>query len=215
MSDERVERVLADAEKSLVELSSEAATQRDYDRATIILGIAREIGGLAGRVRIGASPAVAGVCAATSDPVVSLTAPVGPGHGCSTAQRSRRGRRAAYPQFFRDGSCLLKIGFSKREGEYHHKAPELVLFTLVEILSKTGARSHRFTMEDVIPQVGAALGNDVPSYQVYLCLSWVKSLGLIEQHGRQGYTAKASSELPQRVRARWEQLPPRATGGAS
>jgi hypothetical protein len=213
MGDDRIAKTLGEAEKSLVELSAEAARSRDYDRAAIIIGLAREIRAMAARLEFSRLPEVS---ASSVKQTGGLREPTEQGKGRrSTSARSRRGRRSAYPQFFRDGESLLKVGFSKRDGEYVHKAPDRVLFALVEVFAKTCGRSRRFTMEEVIPQVGTAIGCDVPSYQSYLCLSWLRSLGLVEQHGRQGYSVKKASELPQQVRARWEQLSPRVADGAT
>ena len=213
MSDDRIAKTLGEAEKSLVELSAEAARNRDYDQAAVILGLAREIRAMAARLEI--SRRVPEVSANSAKQSGGLRQPAEQGKGRRSASAgSRRGRRSAYPQFFRDGESLLKVGFSKRDAEYVHKAPDRVLFALVEVFAKTCGRSRRFTMEEVIPQVAAAAGYDVPSYQSYLCLSWLRSLGLVEQHGRQGYSVKKASELPQQVRARWEQLSPRVTDGA-
>jgi hypothetical protein len=50
---------------------------------------------------------------------------------------------------------------------------------------------------------------ELPSYQAYLCLAWLVVAGVLEKHGRQGYTVNAAGDLDAVVESAWQQLPRR------
>jgi hypothetical protein len=120
---------------------------------------------------------------------------------------SAKKARTVYPQFMRDGDNLIKIGWSKKEkAQYEHKSPKSVLAQLVESLLAAGRDGHRVTMEDVLPLREAGDGTEIPSYQSYLCIAWLRSEELIEQHGRQGYSLPQPEGLAAAVEGSWERL---------
>ena len=97
-------------------------------------------------------------------------------------------RRAGseYPKFLRDGDRLIKLGWSKKDRrEYEHKAPvdvcRAVCFRLAE-----AAEGHVFRMEDFFPITNAD-GQEIPTYQSYLVLAWLRSMSLIERTAKDGY----------------------------
>lgn len=202
MKTDPVTAVLLEAEKSLATIASEVVKAGNYDRATAVLGIASQIAVIARG--FDADPR------ATS--IVSVRPEKSPENLDEVLAQTRKrkiGKRSAYPKFYRDGNALLKVGFSKKSGEYEHKAPSRVLFALAETVARAGAKGGRFTMDEVLPLVSADLGGNVPVYQPYVCLSWLRDLGFVVQHGRQGYSAKLPPQIPSQVREHWEQLPSR------
>ena len=132
-----------------------------------------------------------------------------------TVQRARKSRTASarnsakadgYPLFFRAGGTLVKIGWSKRGGEeYQHKAPYNVLALLMQKLTVVGAGGRLFASEDLLP-VSTEHGVEIPNYQAYLCLAWLRSEGLILPQGRQGYTMKNNENFVSNVESRWRAL---------
>ena len=46
-------------------------------------------------------------------------------------------------------------------------------------------------------------GAELPSYQAYLCLAWLVAAGLLERHGRQGYTIPNAQDLDRDLDAAW------------
>lgn len=197
MNDDSVKNVLADTERTLVELAGQAANAKDYDRATVILGLARELSTLADKWRY--------ATAATQIPSTVENGESANGSQ-ATGRRSRRTKKGSYPKFFRLADSLCKVGFSKSEGEYEHKSPKAILFLLAEAVQRAGHKGAQFTMNDILPLTSAE-GSEVPSYQAYLCLSFLRSAGLIEQHGRQGYSISNSEDFTSSIQARWQQLP--------
>lgn len=127
----------------------------------------------------------------------------------STRQKARRRAAGAgeYPKFFRDREELVKVGWSKRERAiYQHKAPKRVLFLLVEALKRIGQNGDRFSMEQVLPLHDPLNDSDVPSYQAYLSLAWLRVEEIIVQHGRQGYALPKDTDIAAMAEARWRQL---------
>jgi hypothetical protein len=112
-----------------------------------------------------------------------------------------------YPRFLRDGNALVKIGWSKKEKKrYEHKAPKPVLDLLVASLSTAGRDGLRFIFDDLLPLSEPGDGAEVPSYQAYLCLAWLRSEQLVEQHGRQGYSIRRPDQLTASVEEHWGRL---------
>jgi hypothetical protein len=121
-------------------------------------------------------------------------------------QRRSKPAKGGYPQFVRDGEWLVKIGWSKSEGRpYEHKAPHGVLNTLVKTLVSAGADGKRFTVEPLLPLTDAS-GAEIPDYQAYLTLAWLRSIGLVVQHGRQGYSLPNDCDLERQSEQGWTSL---------
>ena len=98
---------------------------------------------------------------------------------------------------------LVKIGWSKREkAEYQHKAPRDVLDAVVKVLRTAGRDADTIAIPEFLPMQGAS-GDELPPYQVYVCLAWLRKLGLIKQHGREGYSIGRPETLPEDVATAW------------
>src|SRR5262245_49611331 len=122
------------AENSLRELVAAAAQSGDYESVAEINDWAREIA----QVPVGRQHKASG----------SSKAPI-PGSAARLQRPTRRRKKrskaspAGYPKFYRHGDELVKIGWSKREGdEYAHKAPRQVLESLVAVVAKIGDRGQ-------------------------------------------------------------------------
>jgi len=86
----------------------------------------------------------------------------------------------------RRGDELVKIGWSKAgRKEYQHRAPHGLLVALQKALLDASSARKLFTMDTLERYLAA---NDVPGYQAYAWLAWLRYAGLVKQHGRQGYT---------------------------
>jgi hypothetical protein len=64
-------------------------------------------------------------------------------------------------------------------------------------------------MEKVLPLKDQVTGSAFPDYQSYVCLAWLKSAGLVIQHGRQGYSLPKGIQLEKSVETLWANLPAR------
>lgn len=115
---------------------------------------------------------------------------------------------SAYPRFSKADDHILKIGWSKRtKKEYQQKAPREVLFDLLERLNRSEATRRPVTTESLFPLVDRE-GGEVPSYQAYLVLRFLRDRGVVVSHGRKGYTIEFGGEAPSELaKSLWAQIP--------
>ena len=113
----------------------------------------------------------------------------------------------SYPQFARDGDRLVKVGWSsKARQEYEHRTHCKVLWAFARVVRDRPEAGDCFTMEDVLPLVYAG-GKEIPSYQAYLALAWLRSVEAIRREGRHGYRPDLFKLSDENVRSLWESLP--------
>lgn len=166
---------LAKCESELRSLLAQAASSGDYDAVIQLTSWARTVGGLMG----GTLPSIA------DEP---------------RAAPKRKSVGSTYPRFERRGDNLVKIGWSKRErAEYEHKAPLGSVALVADKVRKKGADGRIFQISGLLPCESTDGETIVPDYQVYLVVAWWRELGLLEQHGRQGYSLPKPSEFAKSV----------------
>ena len=196
--------VLRRSEADLREMLSKAASAGDYEIVLRLTSLAKAIAEL-----IVIAKAPSGV---TKKAHSAVTRSLRKG----TRSKSRRRITAppGYPRFLRRGDDLVKIGWSKRaKKEYQHKVPRRVLTLVVVAISKMGSNRQLFTTDDFMPVADPDESTQVPGYQTYLCLAWLRHEGLVEQHGRQGYSLPNVADLDHAVEAAWNRLPECCLGG--
>lgn len=114
-----------------------------------------------------------------------------------------------YPRFERDGDKLVKVGWSKKNEEaYEHRAPKDAIMRFGEHLAEKFDAGAMFTMEELLP-VPSANGGEVPSYQAYLALAWLRDRGAIRRKGRDGYTYSERAIDETGLEELWATLPDR------
>ncbi|MFN9371247.1 MAG: hypothetical protein ACK6D3_05110 [Planctomycetaceae bacterium] len=181
---------LEECEERLRVLLAEAAASGQYDALETITEWARTLG----RLREGGEKEPV---SSARDDAELLVAPRVVG--------KRLKARQAYPRFTRSRNELVKIGWSKKDKkEYVHRAPWGVVELLCQRLNDWD--SKEFTSDDILPLV-AVDGVEVPSYQVYLCLAWLRELGLITKEGRQGYFVPRGVDVTVECAKVWKILP--------
>jgi hypothetical protein len=108
----------------------------------------------------------------------------------------------------RQGDYLVRISWSKREKkEYRHKAPFSILKALATAMTDKGGEGRVFSTDEFLPIHEVSDGGQVPNYQAYVGISLLKKTGLIDQHGRQGYSIPRITEFKSAVEAIWETIP--------
>lgn len=186
--------VLRGAERDLRRLMSDAAAAGDYENVVRIAALARAVHGVAS-----GSDDVKTRAKNYSDRPAETRPPA--------AGTGRPKTSPEYPQFFRDHDRVLRVAWSKeKKKEYEHRAPHSMLHVLAAAIEEKGADGRVFSSDEILPLVGAG-GAEIPSYQAYLGLSLLKKVGLLDQHGRQGYSIPEPSKLQQAVEAVWRHLP--------
>lgn len=171
-------QALAACESTLKGLMAQAAQAGDYPTVVTLTSWAQTVSGL--------------------DKPNNAAAPKPP----ATSSPKRTKTTEAYPRFRKRGDELVKFGWSKTgRREYQHRADRTVLSSLVSRLTELGSAKR------VKPATAfGPAGTDQPlDYQHYVVLGWLKGLGLIQQHGRQGYTVPDPKGLNAAVNAAWDQ----------
>ena len=182
---------------------SEAAAIGDYAAVVKIASWARTLSELALRDEGSASGSVAASAAARKRRTPRATAATSTG-----ARIGRRAVRSDYPRFLRQHDQLVRIAYSKREKkEYRHKAPYSVLQALISAMSSVGTDGKIFSTDVFLPLRDPSDNSDVPNYQAYVGIALMKQTGLIDQHGRQGYSIPRFDEFQNAVKAVWQSLP--------
>jgi hypothetical protein len=69
-----------------------------------------------------------------------------------------------------------------------------------------GSDGRVFATDQFLPIRDTELG-EIPNYQAYLGISFFKHCGLIDQHGRQGYSIPRLAEFKDAIEAVWKKLP--------
>ena len=126
----------------------------------------------------------------------------------SLSSKKTRAKSAskAYPLFVRDGNRLVKIGWSKKNRrEYEHRVPDLAVHVFLNYLAHSIKESEVFDIDSLFPVVDET-GNEVPGYQVYVIIAWLRDIGIIEKIGRDGYVVRDKSKISGEVDNLWNSL---------
>ena len=193
---DRGSNLLQETEAKLRVLVSEAAASGDYASVVQIASWARAISELLNRKSI---EKVSSVVAARGSTQNGAKNP-------KQASLAKRGQRS-YPLFFRQSDQVIRIAWSKSEKkEYRHKAAYAILKALAKSMAEKGTDGRVFATEQFLP-VRDTQNSEVPNYQAYVGISLFKQAGLIDQHGRQGYSIPRMADFKDAVEAVWKKLP--------
>lgn len=195
---QRAGEVIANAEAELRRLIGDAAEKGDYSSIEAITKWASLLGELCSNQ----GPPN------TYEPLAHTRAVANPAPTTSKEADKRRGvrKRRSYPYFAKAGESLVKVAWSKSsKSEYQHKAPRVVAVKLAEALAQRSKGGAIIPMDKVLP-LKLDDGSDIPDYQAYVSLAWLRHTGAVKQNGRQGYSIKKPNELITCVEAAWAQL---------
>lgn len=212
---EEAATICSNAEKALRELMQRAIAIGEYRHLPTLARMAEQINQLSARVNqtIEVPPPTPDFAPSPSDRRSGRHRLKARRHVASDKHGSRRtpgvgSAKNGYPRFRRDEDNLVKIGWSKTsKAEYEHRAPKCVVNALLKAVLKAGQKSPIFTVEALLPLVDTGNGTEIPAYQVYLALAWLRTEGLVHQHGREGYSLLVTSNLEKTVEERWNALP--------
>lgn len=197
---ERAAQLLIETESRLRELASQAVNEADYDSVVRIASWAASIGSL-----------------------LKVSAP-GPEHAPNSTKASARyterkkpnvthrrsvqhvRTKAEYPRFFREGTELVRVSWSKRKKqEYQHRAPFPVVRCIAETIGRIGADGRLFSTDRILPALEND-GHEIPQYQLYVVIALLRQAGFIDQHGRKGYSVRRA-QLKEALEQLWEKIP--------
>lgn len=114
-----------------------------------------------------------------------------------------------FPKFETERDRLIKIGWSKKDKiPYEHRAAK-DLVRAVSLHLAESPNKYLFKMDDLLP-IELDDGSEVPSYQAYLVLAWLRHIGLIDKQGKDGYQWVVESFDEQAFDKAWNSTTPRA-----
>lgn len=194
-------RVLADAESRLRQMMEEALREQRYEHVAKIAGLAQ-----------GVSRILQSQVAQNSRELNTLTEPNGLLAGVPSPPTKKptrtKSRTASFPKFERDGERLVKIGWSKKnKSSYEHRATKDGVYAFVHHLVGSVTEDKVFLVEDLLPVPDGADGGELPAYQVYLILAWLRQSGAVEKKGRDGYVFRRADLHDDAVEELWAKLP--------
>ena len=115
-------------------------------------------------------------------------------------------KRTGYPRFVREGDRLVKIGWSKKnKSEYEHRVPRSAVDAFLGKLTSAVKPGRVFEVEGLLPVTDQA-GEEVPAYQVYVTLAWLREIGVIAKKGRDGYVIEDAAATKSGAQDRWQEL---------
>lgn len=101
---------------------------------------------------------------------------------------------------------LHKIGWSKkRRKEYVHKIQRAAFddtVSAIEDLAKQ--KGGILSPEDIYSRASEINGDDVPQYQVYIVLAFLRNENLVDKVGREGYRVYTPADLQLSANLAWE-----------
>ncbi len=114
--------------------------------------------------------------------------------------------RETYPRFLRDGESLVKVAWSKKKRKpYEHRAPKAILEELLAAIRKRKGEGKLFEAAHVLPLPNGN-GEEYPSCQPYLALTWLRQVGRIATRGRTGYVLKPGAATSENIEHLWTSL---------
>lgn len=198
---QKARKSLDSAESSVRSLVADAANAGDYDEAVNLTNLAKSIANLAKSVAPSNSKEVA------PPPPKPTKQPASQKNGSSKARPAKKSKRKSYPRFIQSNGDLVKVGWSKSASkEYQHKAPREVLSAVAEALRVQRLDDGVLRPPQEFLPLSNASGEQIPDYQSYLCMAWLRDIGIVERHGRHGYSVPDPSNLEGRIADAWEQL---------
>lgn len=115
-----------------------------------------------------------------------------------------------YPQFVNDGDRLVKIGWSKKnKGAYEHRAPKESVIAFLRHLMANVSEGKLFTMDGLLPANDPSTGSEIPAYQAYMTIAWLRGTDVIERKGRDGYVLLRNMSKKVELEELWDTLPAR------
>lgn len=200
MTSRRASAAIRKAEQDIRGLLASAATAGEYEAVVRLNTIARRLADMAAEVASEPPPPLAAQCVSSAAPEPQPAA-----NGSPPASR-KGSRRDDYPRFERSRDLLVKVGWSRKaRSEYVHRVPKAGVHAVLRRVLDVGKGGRVFTTDELLP---VRLGGDdeLPGYQAYVCLAWLRTIGAIKQHGREGYSV-VGEDVVGPVDNAWESLP--------
>lgn len=195
--------ILHHAHDKLKELLAQAVQDQAYEDVARIARFAEQVS----RLLNGRPDHAEGMAEGVATDEENADFPVAPAEHLQVYARRARSRHRTLPRFERDRDRLVKVSWSKRaKAEYEHRAPRDVVLLLLEAIRRTKGEGALFETPVILPLVDN--GREIPSYQAYLALAWLREEGIIKKKGRNGYILKPNTATPEFINELFAALRP-------
>ena len=205
------QRVLRDAETALRTLMEQGLKQQRYADVAEIARLADGLARLLHRQSPTVPPQGDSTIPAQKASKAKVQSPSSKLKPPEPDSSKRKKKKNEYPRFERDGERLIKVGWSKKNKEaYEHRAPRGAVIAFARHLASQVEPGQVFTMDDLFPVPDVVTGDEVPAYQAYLTLAWLRNADAIEKKGRDGYVLRMDSIADGGLDQLWDHLPERS-----
>ena len=214
---QKARQVILDAEVSLRDLIAKALAEQRYADVREIAELADGVTQLlqSSNIKLSISPT-----AKLSEPKIqhrvvrtrskNQSAAINSSKRVSTTSTRASSAKKGYPKFVRDEDRLVKVGWSKKnKTEYEHRVPREAVLAFARHLDSKIEEAKVFEIDGLFP-VTDGPDAEVPGYQVYVIVAWLREIGVIEKKGRDGYLIRDKSVLRGDLDEKWNSLQPRS-----
>lgn len=120
--------------------------------------------------------------------------------------------KKSYPIFqVRNGTLYRTAWSRKKNAEYEHKVPKQTVDQVIQAMARVADTDSRpITVEAILSTANSMSVLEIPQYQAYLVISWLRYANCIDQIGRDGY--RIPVDISTIAERKWQQLSP---GGRS
>lgn len=205
-------RILREAEGALKELIANALRNQQYDDVATIAAMAEKLARLVNAdVRAEQTP----------DAAISRTTPQVHNRQPATKAVTNRSRQntdkspakknqSTYPRFIRESDRLIKVGWSKKnKTSYEHRAPKESVMAFLNHLMATVSEGELFSVEELLPANDPSTGMNIPAYQAYMTIAWLRGTDVLDKKGRDGYILNRHIGKNSQLDDLWKRLPTR------
>lgn len=192
-------KILRDAEAALRELIQSALEKQQYSDIAKVAQIADAVSKILSMEDLTKWPEPVATSVKSSQPRLVRKRERPKPKSASAIQKE-------YPKFIRDGERLVKVGWSKKNRkEYEHRVPFAAVMCFARYLVESIAPDTLFQIDDFLPVIDSEK-QEIPSYQIYVTLAWLISMGAVEKKGRDGYFIVAGRLSIEIVNKLWARL---------
>jgi hypothetical protein len=202
--------IVAAAESAIKPLLAKAAEAGEYSDLRVLVSCAEALSEIRNTRLVNYHGASAGISTESGRHEATARNSISTGDhlkGLSGSKRRRTpNRRGKYPMFLRAGDSLVKIGWSKsKKSEYEHRATYACVMALISAVLGA-SRGNGLVRVDQLQPLRVEPDDEVPAYQIYVCLAWFRKIGIVRQRGRQGFVLTAAAKARDIVNEEWSKL---------
>lgn len=194
--------VLSSAESSLRKLIEKGLRGQSYLEVAEVARMADGVARLLGNISTSSANGMSKPFAVDTSPRKGASFRVAP------VQKRPKTTSKEFPRFERDDDKLVKIGWSKKNKAcYEHRASHSVVVAFAQHLVNHVQEGKVFAVEDLTPVPDIVNSGEIPAYQVYLALAWLRKAGAIDKKGRDGYVLRRGALTTENMEKLWAAVP--------